>query len=198
MERRAVISALPIFGLTGCLGSIQAYRANEQVPCDKQDTNSESTKGEEVRSKGDPISHTVELSEEPGAEYYPENGSVKVVFTKKGDREPSNFEIISFDKWAEFEAPGQAIEPAKLATRQRLSCDPDFVSGIGGVPSETTKGAPILSVPEDEGVTLPALVRAAPRTLTITLSYQSSRTTKEVPIYVKVMSGSPIAQSVDN
>lgn len=141
----ALFGTVAAGGVAGCLGSPTPEPSGEastptntpdQPPSDTPAPNSTPSDPPTgpVRCTGEPVSVERSVNDEPGygddMEYFPSNGTVRIVTVRSGD-EPRAFAEWSFEEWARFEAADVARPRAVQATADRLGTN-EFGSGVGG------------------------------------------------------------------
>lgn len=150
-----------------------------------------------LRARGNPVTAERSFVDESGYdddfEYFPENGTVRVVTARGGDK-PRSFADWSFEEWGKFRAGHIGRERVRTVTAERLGHD-NFYSSLGQPPlGATAVGMTITlyaSVSDDEprptstpAVGLERLADDAPRSVEVTVSLDGDAFTHTLPVYV--------------
>lgn len=154
-----------------------------------------------TRPNGEPIITEQTITDEPGyeddIEYFPGNQTVRYVKLVSGG-EPAAYDTWSFEEWGSIESAEVGAKRAETVTADRLG-----VEGVGSAISRPPKDAEtdelviMLEVTktvnnDDEVVnwpvaTFPAIKKAAPRSVDVTLTLEGDTVSRTVPVYVRYM-----------
>jgi hypothetical protein len=201
MRRRHVLGgvATAIAGIAGCASDGDAFEeANSDETPDSPPTTTfaRSDPGTVLRGRGESISVERSVADEPGydddIEYFPANGTVKVVAARSGDQ-PAWFETMSVEEWGAIQCAEAGLERTRDVLAERLNSR-RFDASIGQPPDGRSASAPsiIFTVetrlgPADQRITPAIPVRRlaarAPRAVDATVTLDGDTVSREVPVF---------------
>lgn len=177
-------------GLAGCTGTPGTGSDGGPSP-------TESIPEPPTRGLGETLTAERTITDEPGYDdgyrYFPDNSTVRLVTLRSGG-EPQRFETMPFPEWAGFRAAEAALDRVLEALADRVVTD-ELGSGVGRPPDGTDAEGPVVKLratpsdAEDPAAPYPAVVRAAPRAVEVTVRLEGESRTRSVPVFVTVGTG---------
>lgn len=136
---------------------------------------------------------TDESGYDDGFRYFADNQTVRLVTLRSGG-EPKRFETMPAAEWVGFRAGEAALERVLEALAGQVETS-ELGSGVGRPPEGTDTDGPVVDLradsagADDPAAPYPTVVRAAPRTVEVTVTLDATSRTKSVPVFVTVGTG---------
>lgn len=177
-------------GLAGCTGVPKTGSDDGQSP-------TESVPDPPTRGLSETVTAERTITDESGYgdgfRYFADNRTVRLVTLRSGG-EPKRFETMPAAEWVGFRAGETALERVLEALAGRIDTG-EPGSGVGRPPDGTDTDGPAVTLRADSAgadgpaAPYPMVVRAAPRTVEVTVSLDATSWTRSVPVFVTVETG---------
>lgn len=183
-------SIVTVTGLAGCTGTPGTGSDGGPAPTD-------AVPEPPTRGLAEPVTAKRAITDEPGYDdgfrYFADNRTVRLVTLRSGE-EPKRFDTMPVERWVGFRAAEAALDRVLSALDGRVETD-ELGSGVGRPPDSTDAEGPVVNLRADSSgaeqpaAPYPVVVRAAPRTVEVTVTLAAESRTRSVPVFVTVGTG---------